>query len=194
MGIFFGVALVIAIIMIIVTSARKRGKIGKLNKKQREAQKELIRVQSSLVSRGELVIIENSSIITKPNEAVHFGLAANRLITKNKVVGRTGGGSGVSVRVAKGLSVHSGRGRSRTVYGNVTSAFTGMFLITNQRLVFVHAQQGFEVSLDKLTAINEQGGLLIQSGNNSFLVQTKANRLCIDTVHLILNKQKEAAQ
>ena len=179
---------------LVLTLKYGKSKFKTARRKLSQSEQGLIQTQTDLVSRGELTVISNTSIISKQNELIHFALPANRLIMQNKAVGRTGGGAGMSLRVAKGISVHSGRGNSRTIYRDVTTTFSGMLFFTNQRIIFINTQQGFEINLDKLTSINEAGSnLLLQSGNKSYLLATKANRLCIDTVRLIISKKNGTA-
>ena len=78
-------------------------------------------------------------------EVAHYYAPATKIVTKNKAVGRTGSGAGVRVRVAKGVSVSTGGGSSRTVYGEVTETYSGAIVLTNRRIVFIHNQAGFRM-------------------------------------------------
>ena len=150
--------------------------------------------QKDLVSLGELAVIPSTLIIPKPNELIHFILPAKRLITENKAVGSIGGGAGVGIRVSKRVSVHAGRGKSRTIYNDVTTVFKGTLYLTNQRIIFINDRQGFEIDLNKLASMDISGRqLFFQTENNPFVLTTKATRLCRDTVRLILNKKNETA-
>ena len=84
-------------------------------------------------------------------------------------VGRTGSGGGVSVRVAKGVSLRTGGGASQTVYNDVTDSFVGQVILTNRRVVFLAKQNGFDCKLDAISAITPEGDrLMIQAGAKTY--------------------------
>lgn len=89
--------------------------------------------------------------------------------TKHRVVGRTGGYSGGSVRIAKGFSIRTGSSTSRPVYGDVSTHYDGEMVLTNKRLVFLNAQKGFEVAYSTMTAATAYtDGLAIQNRNHTY--------------------------
>ena len=121
------------------------------------------------IQSGKLPTVSHVPVLLGDGETAHYYGSAMRLITKKKAVGKTGGGGGVSVRVAKGLTLHSGRSASRTVYDNVTDRFPGRIVVTNHRIVFIAAQEGFDCKLSKISAIIPEGnGVLIQSGTSTY--------------------------
>lgn len=76
---------------------------------------------------------------------------------------------GISVRVAKGVSVRSGSGASQTIYGDVTDIFDGMVVLTNKRITFLAQQNGFDCRLSTISAIiPEGGGIMIQAGSKTY--------------------------
>ena len=68
------------------------------------------------IQGGVLPALASVPVVLGEGEVAHFFAPARRYVTKKKAVGRTGSGGGVSVRVAKGVSVRSGGGASQTVY------------------------------------------------------------------------------
>lgn len=121
------------------------------------------------IQAGGLPVLTGVPVILADGEAAHFFGPARRYITKTKAVGRTGSGSGVSVRVAKGVSVRTGGGASRTVYDDVTDSFAGQVVLTNRRIVFLAKQNGFDCKLDAISAIAPEGDrLLIQAGAKTY--------------------------
>lgn len=74
----------------------------------------------SAIAQGELPVVTGTPVLLEEGEVAHYYAPATKIVTKNKAVGRTGSGAGVRVRVAKGVSVSTGGGSSRTVYGEVT--------------------------------------------------------------------------
>ena len=121
------------------------------------------------IQGGGLPVLADVPVILADGEVAHFFGPARRYITKTKAVGRTGSGAGVSVRVAKGVSVRTGGGASRTVYDDVTDSFAGQVVLTNRRIVFLAKQNGFDCKLDAISAIAPEGDrLLIQAGAKTY--------------------------
>ena len=100
-----------------------------------------------------------------------FYCEATKQETKNRVVGRTGGYGGASIRLAKGLSIHTGRTASRPIYGDVHSHFPGKFVMTTHRLVFLNGQKGFDISYDKISSFQHYlDAISIQSKSTTHLL------------------------
>lgn len=118
----------------------------------------------------ELPVLEPYAIVTHPGELCHYQAAASVLVIKNQVVGRTGGSGGVSVRVAKGLTLHSGRGASQSIRKDVAYTYPGILTITNQRMIMT-GEKGFEYPLLKITSMvpyNRYDGITLQFGRSTF--------------------------
>ena len=119
---------------------------------------------------GNLPRITDVPVILGAGEVAHYFAPACRYITKTKAVGRTGGHGGASIRIAKGVSVHTGRTAGQTIYGNVTDTFDGKIVLTNRRLVFISQQNGFDLKLSSISAIVPGALILIQSGSKSYMM------------------------
>lgn len=168
-GIEWVIAVIFAVLAIlcfwrgIKSSAAKKAKLAAANQTFMTDQ-ELEQIQA-----GGLPVLAGVPVILGDGEVAHFFGPARRYITKTKAVGRTGSGSGVSVRVAKGVSVRTGGGSSRTVYDDVTDAFAGQVILTNRRIVFLAKQNGFDCKLDAISAITPEGDrLMIQAGSKTY--------------------------
>ena len=95
--------------------------------------------------------------------------------TKSRVIGRTGSYGGGTMRIAKGLSIHTGSSSSRPIYGDVNTQFPGRLVITTQRVIFAGTQKGFEFPLNKIAVFNVSNGTLsIQSGRSVFAINLSA--------------------
>ena len=106
----------------------------------------------------ELPIVPSPiGIILKPGERCCFQASASVLIIKNQVVGRTGSGGGISVRVAKGVTLHSSGGGGRTIRQDVSYTYPGVFSLTTQRFVMT-GEKAFEYPIEKLTSILPYNG------------------------------------
>lgn len=125
------------------------------------------------------------SIILKPNEECYFQVEAKTLIVKNKVVGRTGGYRGASVRIAKGFTVHTGGSRGQSIRQDVSSYFPGLFTITNQRIIMT-GEKGFDLPLQKLTSLTPYSdGVSLQFGKSTYTVLMDEPYWVQKIIHLI---------
>lgn len=129
-----------------------------------------------LENRIELPVVDTPVFLGSGELAVYHSVAT-RQETKNRVVGRTGGYSGGTVRIAKGFSIHTGSSSSRPIYGDVSTHYEGELILTNKRLVFLSEQKGFEVPYNAITAATSYAdGLSIQSRSHTYtLLLPKAN-------------------
>lgn len=162
-------AVVLAVLAVIFfrkgakSGAQKRGRGGSWNGTFMTEQ-DLQQIQA-----GGLPALSGVPVILAEGEVAHFFAPARRAVTKKKAVGRTGKSGGVSVRVAKGVSVRSGGGASRTVYNDVTDFFEGQVVLTNRRIVFLAKQGGFDCKLDAISAITPEGDrIMVQAGKDAY--------------------------
>ena len=129
-----------------------------------------------LESKVELPVVDTPVFLNQGEVAVYYSIAT-RQETKNRVVGRTGGYSGGTVRIAKGFSVHTGGSSSRPIYGDVSTHYEGKMVLTNKRLIFLSDQKAFEVPYTSITAATAYSdGISIQSRSHTYtLILPKAD-------------------
>lgn len=168
-GIEWGIA---AIFLVLAVLCFWRGaKAGARKKAKRAAAQQAFMTDQELeqIQAGVLPVLPGVPVVLGEGEVAHFFGPARRYITKTKAVGRTGSGGGVSVRVAKGVSLRTGGGASQTVYNDVTDSFVGQVILTNRRIVFLSKQNGFDCKLDAISAITPEGDrLMIQAGAKTY--------------------------
>ena len=109
---------------------------------------------------GTLPKVDNSPVILASDETAVYACYAERIETKNRKLGTTGGGAGASIRVAKGVSVRTGGGGSKSIYGDVEMAHAGEFVVTTNRIVFLANSRAFEEKLSSISAISVDDGCL----------------------------------
>lgn len=156
--------------------------IGKEKKKknremQLEAQKakeEADRARMNKVSSLTVlpVIDSPTSIILRPQEICHFQAGAALREVKSEVVGRSGGHAGYSVRIAKGLTVHTGSGRGRVIREDRERLYPGILSVTSERIIMT-GDRGFERPLKSLTswtAYNGTEGITLQFGRSLYTI------------------------
>lgn len=83
-----------------------------------------------------------------------------------------GGSTGVSVRVAKGVTLRSGTSKGVPIRKDVTDTFNGEIAITNKRIVFL-GDKGFEITYGQITAIDYY--------SDAIAFQVKSNRYVISS-------------
>lgn len=131
----------------------------------------------NLEARIELPVIDDTSVFLGNGEVAVYYCAATRRETKTRMVGRTGGYSGGTVRIAKGLSIHTGSSSSHPIYDDVDTHYDGELVLTNRRVIFISDQKGFEVAYSSITAGSyHSDGITIQKGSHTYsLLLPKAN-------------------
>lgn len=82
----------------------------------------------NLYRQGKFLPRMNCSIILHKREVCHLICKAKRLEIKNKTVGYTSGYGGASFRIAKGLTLHSGRSRGHAIKRDVKFEYLGTFI------------------------------------------------------------------
>jgi len=162
-------------------------------KEQTEAMQREIDFALEYIERGEYPPIVPAGlqhpIMLQANEKLLFFSSATRLITKNKAVGRTASGGGVRVRVAKGVSVGSGSGSSRTIYNDVTTRYPGQFAITTERMIFISGREGFETKLNKISSlVTHTDGITVQIGAKAYMLAVPLCQLIKPLIDLAITK------
>ncbi len=108
----------------------------------------------AFTSYGTLPNIKDVPVILGDGETAVYYCDAVRVETKNRMLGKTGSGAGVSFRVAKGVRIRSGNGGSKNVYGNIEMSDPGQLVVTTQRIVFIAKNKAFAEKLTSLSAVS----------------------------------------
>lgn len=114
-------------------------------------------------------IVRYNGFMLQNQEVILYVAPASVYNDKEKVVGYTGSSAGVSVRVAKGVSVRTGGSKSKAVRNNVREYTDGDLIITNKRVVFTASKNSFEMKINKITAtkILTRESFILQAGNTA---------------------------
>jgi hypothetical protein len=114
--------------------------------------------------------------LLKPHEVAYASVAAT--LKETQTVGYRSGNSGVSVRVMKGVTVHSGGSHGHAVKAMVPVA-AGELVITNQRVIFAGDAQSFSLPLSKLINVtNYSDGIAFHEGHKTHLLGCADPFLC----------------
>lgn len=169
MGIIFAALAVLFVILAINPKKNRREKAEKGLAEYQRLRIEEVRNTEQLPA----VEFPSAPVIFKDGEICHYETDASVVIIREKVVGYTGGSAGVSVRVAKGISLRSGSSKGRPIRQDVARDYPGIFLITNQRVVMT-GEKGFEYPLQRLTSLTPWDGfqgIILQFGRVSYIVR-----------------------
>ena len=148
-----------------------------------------LHMQISPEEKLQRLIVEAPHISLNEGEVCYYCNTASAIHQKNVVTGRTSGGAGVSFRVAKGVSIRTGRGNSQVIRENVNEYFEGTLYITNIRIILLAPKYGFDLYISKITQLlYKDFGLEIFSGSKCYQVLT-ADRDNIQELVELMNSQ-----
>lgn len=170
---WFSPLMPIALTVLLVFFFTKSLKAQKVQKEMRNAAdlaaNRLIQEELRLVSTGVLPVVSAQNIIVRPGELVHFCMPAALL--KNQTVGYSANSAGVSVRVAKGVTLRTGAIKGKAVKGLVPIA-QGELALLNTRMIFAGDAKSFETPYGKITHVEKMSnGMTVHVGNSSHMVQ-----------------------
>lgn len=121
-----------------------------------------------------LPIVSSGTLFLSPGEVCHINESAKSGKLKTITTGYTGGSAGVSVRVAKGLTLHSGSTRGTPVRKSVMDTSGGTFYVTNKRIVMISPKYGFDKPLSSISGIKMYtDGFSIQAGSSHYTILLK---------------------
>lgn len=111
-------------------------------------------------------IVDYEGLFLPKDEVIIYAAPATSYVDKYKTVGYSGKSFGASIKVTKGLTIHSGEQGGELIRRSVRDSFTGVYIITNKRIIFVSNTDGFEYKLEKLTAVipTSLNSLCLQAG------------------------------
>lgn len=121
---------------------------------------------------GTLPNVNDCPVILTNGEQAVYACRAERVETKNRRIGTTGGGAGASFRVAKGITLRTGGAGSKSVYGDVEMVHAGEFVVTTDRVVFVANSRAYEEKLSSISAVSvDSGCLAIITAKNNYAMR-----------------------
>lgn len=121
-----------------------------------------------------LVEVKPSRALLKTGEKAYG--AVNASLQELKTVGYSAGSKGISVRVAKGVTLRSGGMRGKAEKGVVQVA-TGELVITNERVIFAGDMKSFAIPLDSLlNTTNFSDGIGFSDNKTTYTLSIDDNK------------------
>jgi len=131
--------------------------------------------------------IQTTSALLKPGEKAYAAIQGT--LKETKTVGYSAGTAGMSVRVAKGVTVRTGGIKGQAVKGSVSVA-SGELVITNQRVIFAGDRKSFAIANGNLlNTTNYSDGFGFTDGKTTHTVVTgsgKAHTIFAVVLHKVL--------
>lgn len=116
-----------------------------------------------------LPIVNYSGFFCKEDEWLVYAAPAKTFKDTNRVVGYSGSSGGASFRVAKGVTLRTGKSGGRAIRQDVRKFNSGDLIITNKRVLFIGKDDSFEFKVEKISTTKAiaSDGFIIQSGNTT---------------------------
>lgn len=128
------------------------------------------------INNGKLPNIQGTNLNLANGETCCYMDKAYTFKDKTITAGYTGKRNGVSIRIAKGLSYHTGGNDSKAIRENQRTIYNGILYITTKRIIYTSTKESFDKPFDKITSIQEvKDGLIIQIGSNTYSIITKTH-------------------
>lgn len=164
----------------------KRYKRNKNSKsKKNEIQNTEIEDEKIEELHGVLPVIENHNLFLG-NDTLHYLESVTLIESKNKVVGHTGKSAGLSLRVAKGVTLRTGGYGGNAIYDDVVTTFNGKMAVTNDKIIFVNQGKGFEIKLNNISLIEPyEDGVVIQAKTKSYPLLLDEPRYFMELIRML---------
>jgi hypothetical protein len=125
------------------------------------------------IENGELPVLKTKAVWRK-NEVCHWFLSGSYLENKKVSLGYSGGRSGVSIKVAKGVRFRVGGHRGKMQYQTKTIRHRGTLYVTNKRVFFKSDTKSFQIFHGALLNYEVfSNGIIFQKEKTAFKVATK---------------------
>lgn len=146
------------------------------------------------INEGRIPNIQGTNLNLSGDETCCYMDKAYTFKDKTITTGYTGRSSGVSIRIAKGLSYRTGGGNSQAIRETQRTTYNGILYLTTRRIIYTSQNESFDKTIDKITSIQEaKDGLIIQIGSNTYSIITNTHSEFMKVFNLIkqINNSKK---
>lgn len=138
------------------------------------------------INEGKIPNIQGTNLNLSNGETCCYMDKAYTFKDKTITTGYTGRNSGVSIRIAKGLSYRTGGGNSQAIREIQRTTYNGILYLTTKRIIYTSQNESFDKTFDKITSIQEaKDGLIIQIGSNTYSIVTNTHSEFMKVFNLI---------
>lgn len=145
---------------------------------------------SNEIMTGTLPTFRPSTIMLWNNETCHFMDKAALVVQKTEKVykSRRNGGS---YRMTKNFTIHSGGSTTRPVEQHWYEFKEGIIFVTNERIIFVASENGFEKKIKNLTAvIPYSDAIALQFGSLTITIMLPQSQLMVMVLKMVYQNLK----
>lgn len=122
-------------------------------------------------------VIDNPSMVLRPNEKCYIMEKVQAGKAKNVVTGYTSGNKGVSVHIAKGITLRGGASKGKPIRKTVIEKYPGILYVTSQRVILNSMKYGFEKPIKHFSSYQlYTDGVNLTFGKESYLIMTNRPR------------------
>lgn len=143
-----------------------------------------------------LPLVNYPNLFLHQGEWLLYAVPASTFVEIEQIVGYAGESAGVSVNIAKGVSVRTGSSKGRPIRKNVAKFNNGDFVITNNRIIFIAQNESFEFSVNEVSAtkIIAKNAFLIAQGNKhkNICVDESQVRYAVGLTNFVIGKKQKA--
>ncbi len=142
------------------------------------------------MANGAMPVMTANKVIVRAGEQVHF--AAPGELLKIQTTGYAAGTGGISVRVAKGVTVRSGAIRGGAIK-ELQAIAVGEFALLDKRLVFAGDMKSFEAPYAKLTHVEKvSDGVIVHVGETAHMIRLLVASYDVPVAHAVLDRMLAA--
>lgn len=143
-----------------------------------------------VINEGKLPNIQGTNLNLEQGETCCYMDKGYTFRDKTITTGYTGKRNGVSFRIAKGVSYHTGASGSKAIRETERTTYNGILYITTKRVIFTSEKDCFDKTFDKITLVQEaQDGIVIQIGSNTYSIVTKTHAEFMKVYNLLKDTQ-----
>ena len=143
------------------------------------------------IMTGQLPTFRPSGIMLVQNESCHFMDKAALVVKQTERIHQSRR-SGSSYKLTKNYTMYSSNSRSKPIEQEWYEFKEGVIFVTNQRIIFVAPENGFEKKIKNLTAvISYSDAVDLQFGNQTITVMLPQPQLMVQVLHMINCKKQK---
>lgn len=123
------------------------------------------------LEQGYLPQCKPPSVTTQDNEVAYWEISSNLVFMRSHSTGRISE-SNARIKVAKGVSYRYGSCKSNAIREHIVTNHPGVFVVTNNRVLFAAQQQSFSIPFTQLHSFDTYAdGIGLQKNNAELLLQ-----------------------